>query len=96
LYQKSKNKLDITSKRLDDFDNDGIIIAIDSTGIKVTNRGPQWIQEKWNVRKKGYLEIHIAINIKTKEILAFLEITDEKLYDGQIMSKLIEYISKKQ
>jgi hypothetical protein len=37
------NKMDIPSKRLDD--DDGIIIAIDSTGIKVTNRG-KWIQEK--------------------------------------------------
>jgi hypothetical protein len=42
--RRGLNKLDITSKRLDD-DNDDIIIAIDSTGIKVTNRG-QWIQEK--------------------------------------------------
>ncbi len=32
------NKLDITSNRLDD-DDEGIVIAIDSTGIKVTNRG---------------------------------------------------------
>ena len=39
------NKLDIPSKRLDDEDEDGIIIAIDGTGIKVTNRG-QWMQEK--------------------------------------------------
>ena len=54
-----------------------IIIAIDSTGIKVTNRG-QWMQDKWNVRKrKVYLKIHVAVNIKTKEILA-LEVTDEK------------------
>ena len=36
------NKLDISTKRLDD----DIIIAIDSTGIKVTNRGHQWMQEK--------------------------------------------------
>jgi len=35
------------------------------------------MQEKWNIRKmKGYLKIHIAVNIKTKEILAFLEVTD--------------------
>ncbi len=46
------NKLDIQSKRLDnddndnDNDNDGIIIALDSKGIKVTNRD-QWMQEKW-------------------------------------------------
>jgi hypothetical protein len=38
--------LNITSNRLDDDDDDdGTIIAIDSTGIKVTNKG-QWMQEK--------------------------------------------------
>src|SRR3954449_4702240 len=30
----------------DDDDDDNIIIAIDSTGIKVTNRG-QWMSDKW-------------------------------------------------
>ena len=35
------NKLDIQSKRLDnDIDDDSIIVALDSTGIKVTNKGP--------------------------------------------------------
>ena len=32
-------------------DDDDIIIAIDSTGIKVTNRG-QWMFDKWGVRNK--------------------------------------------
>jgi hypothetical protein len=93
------NQLDISSNRLDDDDdNDGIIIAIDSTGIKVTNRG-QWMQDKWNIKKKkkkkGYLKIHIAVDVKTKEILD-LEVTDddEKVYDGKIMPKLIEHILK--
>ena len=35
-------------------------------------------------KKKGYLKIHIAVNIKTKEILA-LEVTDEKIHDGKFM-----------
>ena len=30
----------------DDDDDDVIIIAVDSTGIKVTNRG-QWMFDKW-------------------------------------------------
>jgi hypothetical protein len=39
----------------DDDDDDGdIVIAIDSTGIKVTNRG-QYQRDRWNIRKKGYL-----------------------------------------
>jgi len=83
----------------DDHDHDdGIVIALDSTGIKVTNRGPQWMQEKWNIKKekKGYLKIHIAVNIKTKEILAFLEVTDEKAHDGRkVMPRLIEHILEK-
>ncbi len=53
------------------------------------------MQEKWHIKKKkGYLKIHIAVNIETKEILA-LEVTDEKAHDGQIMPNLIEYILKR-
>ena len=44
-----------------------------------------------NVRKKGYLKIHIAINIKTKQILA-LEVTDEKVHDGKVIKQLIEQV----
>ena len=92
---KRVNKLDIINNRMgidDDDDEKNIVIAIDSTGIKVTNRG-QWIFDKWNIRKKGYLKIHIAVNIKTKEILA-LEVTDEKSHDGKVMPKLIEHVLK--
>ena len=68
------NKLNIEIKDDDKnkkFEDEYIVIAIDSTGIKVTNRG-QWMQDKWNVRnnKKGYLKIHIAVNVKTKKILS--------------------------
>ena len=75
-----------SSSRIDD--DDDIVIAIDSTGIKVTNRG-QWLRDKWNIRKKGYLKIHVAVNVKTKEILS-LEVTDEKVHDGKVMVKLVE------
>lgn len=86
--------MEISNKPSDDEDgNRDIIIAIDSTGIKVTNRG-QWMQEKWNVKNKGYLKIHVAVDVNTKEILA-LEVTDEKVHDGQVMSRLIEHILKR-
>ena len=39
-----------------------IVIALDSTGIKVANRG-EWMRHKWHVRK-GYLKIHVAVDIK--------------------------------
>jgi hypothetical protein len=84
------NKLNIVSNMTSmDDDDDVVIIAANSTGIKVTNRG-QWMQDKWNVKnKKGYLKIHVAVNIKTKEILA-LEVTDEKVHDSKLMKNLVE------
>ncbi len=92
---KRINKLNININdhdRKDHDDDEYIIIAIDSTGTKVTNRG-QWMDEKWNVqnRKRGYLKIHVAVNIKTKEILA-LEVTDEKVHDGRMLKKLVNHV----
>ena len=59
-----------------EFKDEYIVIAIDSTGIKVTNRG-QWMREKWHIKnKKGYLKIHIAVNVKTKKILS-MKVTDD-------------------
>ncbi len=48
------------------------------------------MQDKWNVKnKKGYLKIHVAVNIKTKEILA-VKVTDEKVHDSKVMKNLVE------
>ena len=35
-----------------------LIIVIDSTG-KVTNNRGQLVRDKWNIKKKGYLKIHV-------------------------------------
>ena len=53
--------------------------------------------DKWdtqNKSKKGYLKIHVVVNIKTKEILA-LEVTDEKVHDGMEMKALVERVMKR-
>ncbi len=48
------------------------------------------MQDKWDVKnKKGYLKIHVAVDIKTKEILA-LKVTDEKVHDSKVMKNLVE------
>lgn len=52
------------------------------------------MSDKWGLgkKKKGYLKIHVAVNIKTKEILA-LDVTDEKTHDSsKIMKKLVENV----
>ena len=69
-----------------------IVIALDSTGIKVANRG-EWMRDKWHVRK-GYLKIHIAVDIKKKRILS-LEVTSEEVYDdGKVLKNLVDSTSE--
>ena len=89
------NKLNIQikdNKSNKEFEDDYLIIAIDSTGIKVTNRG-QWIRDKWGIRKKGYLKIHIAVDIKSKKILS-MKVTDEHIHDSKMLPELIQSIIK--
>ncbi len=89
------NRLDI---KINDDDKtslhaDNFVIAIDSTGVKVTNRG-EWIRHKWNV-KRGYLKIHVAVDIKRKRILS-LQVTSEQVHDGKVLPKLVDDITIKQ
>jgi hypothetical protein len=90
------NRLDVKIKDATNdsnkFKDEYIIIAIDSTGIKVTNRG-QWMNEKWDVRTKGYLKIHVAIDIKTKKILS-MKVTDEHVHDSKMLPELVDNIIK--
>lgn len=78
------NKLDI---RINERIGNNIVIVLDSTGIKVTNRG-EWLPHKWNVRK-GYLKIHLAVDIKKKKIVA-LDVTSEEVHDSSRLRKLID------
>ena len=79
----------INDNQSKDYEDDYIVIAIDSTGIKVTNRG-QWMRGKWNVKKKGYLKIHIAVNVKTKKILSIKVTIDEHVHDSKALPELVE------
>jgi len=89
------NKLDIKINDKDKYNlhDDNFVIAIDSTGIKVTNRS-EWIRHKWNI-KRSYLKIHVAVDIKWKRILS-LQVTNEQVHDGKVLPKLVEDIIIKQ
>ena len=90
------NRLDIkvndgykSSLQHDDF----FVIAIDSTGIKVSNRG-EWIRHKWSL-KRGYLKIYLAVDIKKKRILSLI-VTSEQVHDAKVLPKLVDDITIKQ
>jgi nickel-dependent lactate racemase len=51
------------------------------------------MNKKWNMQnRKGYLKIHVAVNIKTKEILS-MEVTDEHVHDNKVLPRLVNSVS---
>jgi hypothetical protein len=63
-----------------------VTIAVDSTGIKVSNRG-EWIRKKWKV-KRGFIKVHVAVDTKTKQIIA-IEVTREDVGDAEMLGRLV-------
>jgi len=72
-----------------------VTIAVDSTGIKVSNR-VEWIKEKWygTKRRRGFIKFHIAVNVKTGKILS-IDVTKENISDGARAIPIIESAFKR-
>jgi|APSaa5957512535_1039671.scaffolds.fasta_scaffold33615_3 hypothetical protein len=64
-----------------------IVIAIDSTGVKVADRG-EWMRQKWQ-KRRGFLKIHVAVDVKSKQITG-VSITDDKSHDSKSFVSLVE------
>jgi hypothetical protein len=88
-WRVAKMKVDVASSVALDKD---VTIAVDSSGIKVSNRG-EWIRKKWKV-KRGFIKVHIAVDTKTKQILA-IEVTREDVSDGRMLKRLVDGSSSK-
>ena len=82
-------KMDFIPPKLD---SEEIVIAVDSTGIKVRNRG-EWMREKYK-RRRGWIKIHFAVDVETKQITAY-EVTDERIHDNKEFKNLVEKSQEK-
>ena len=50
------------------------------------------MRHKWHV-KRGYLKIHVAVDIKKKKIVS-LEVTSEEVHDNKMLKKMVDNASK--
>ena len=79
--------LEIGLSPYEDFEDSGdIIIAVDSTGVKVHKAGG-WIERKHG-KKKRYVKIHLAVDVETKEALAML-VTTDGTHDSRVFPELL-------
>lgn len=64
-----------------------IVIAMDSTGVKVHQAGG-WV-EREHGKKKRYVKIHFAVNVETKEVVA-MEVTTDDTHDSKVFPRLLK------
>ena len=70
------------------------IIVLDSSGLKVTNRG-EWIRRKWGKRpRKGWVKVHVAFDLQSRQVVE-LEVTDERTPDCKKAKELVEGAKEK-
>ena len=51
------------------------------------------MRDKWHVGRRGYLKIHVAVDIKKKKVVS-LVVTSEEVHDGKVMKKLVDHASE--
>jgi len=82
------NSVDVPIKKtLIEYAGEDVIIALDSTGIKVTNRG-EWMRQKWKVRR-GWIKVHISVDNKGKQVVG-IAVTDEATHDNEEFGNLVD------
>jgi len=73
---------------------DDFVIILDSSGIKVTNRG-EWLRKKHGKKaRKGWVKLHVALDLRRKKVVE-LEVTDERVHDSQKGKELVEKSKKR-
>lgn len=63
------------------------VLAIDSTGIKVAERG-EWMRDKWRLHR-GFIKAHVAVDTATATVAAVI-VSDERSHDRGYLIPLVE------
>ena len=72
---------------------DNAVIVIDSTGMKITNRG-DWMRSRRRVsNRRGWIKVHVAYDIESKQIVDF-DVTDVSGQDCKDGLKIIERLGE--
>ena len=74
-----------------DIPENDAVVAVDSTGIKVTNRG-DWMREKHGTPRREWLKVHVAVDVESNRLLP-LEVTEENTLDNEVLRPLLEDVN---
>jgi transposase len=92
IWYRNK-KMEIEYDMGEEISEDAIVV-LDSTGIKITNRG-EWMRSRERVsNRKGWVKVHIAYDLKAGKVVGF-EVTDERGQDSKEGLKMLKELYEK-
>lgn len=70
-----------------------IVIAVDSTGVKVSDRG-EWRRRSVGRKRHGWIKLHVAVDEKTNQVLSF-RVTGEHAHDSEMFIPFLKQIDNR-
>ncbi len=67
-------------------------LAIDSTGLAVTQRG-EWLRDKWHICR-GFVKAHVAVDVATATVAAVM-VSDDHGYDAHFLVPLVRQAQRR-
>ena len=93
-YSTIGRRINKLKPKLEKTDDKDLVIAVDASGVKVTNRG-EWLRTVHKKKsKKGFLKIHFAVDTKKKKILS-MKATSDKTGDIKELKPLVNDVGSK-
>jgi len=72
--------------------DESINLVIDASGLVISRRG-HYIEDKWKKERREYLKLHIAVDVKSKQIVLF-RVTKGTVHDNKKFVPMIKEIFK--
>ena len=77
----------------DDDNEEPITLVVDASGLTVSKKG-DYIEEKWIRKKKEFIKLHIAVDVKSKKVISF-RITRGNVHDAKKFCPLVREAAEK-
>ena len=72
--------------------NESTTLVIDASGLTTSKKG-NYIEDKWKKERREYLKLHIAVDVKSKQIILF-RVTKGTVHDSKKFVPMIKEISQ--
>ncbi len=73
--------------------NESMFISVDASGLKA-DHGGSWLEMRFGRKKRRWVKIHFAIDVKTKRVIDF-SVTTDRVHDNRRFRGLIRKVIRK-